>query len=185
MLFLATFQNSQAQIQNNFVTILVQVSADRWVSHGIGGHFSYGFSGFVSPIESFRIGVSAKFSNPTADYDLVGLSESESIRLSAYQVLLVLPLHKFDSGFELDALGGAGFTILSTPEQSISAGGIGTLKIPARSERVNMYSVGLVISKNFTERISANLSPKAVFISPVRISSIGLSIEGGLAIGLF
>jgi hypothetical protein len=176
---------SRSEGLHRSLTVDGSLSISSWQSVGIDDHFAYGLSIFASPMEVLRLGLSGRWANANIGYDFIGSTRSQSLRLSSYQLLLALQFLQLGGGVQLQTAFGAGFAFFSSDGQKIDAGGVGEIEIPARSEQLNLYSIGLIVTKDIGPRVFATLSPKAIFLSPVRISSAGFSIEGGLSIAFF
>jgi hypothetical protein len=152
---------------------------------GLQSHLGYGLSITVPTSDGIMVGIRAVFANPASEFDLVGANGIEQTRLSVYQALCAFRLFQLANVVDLSVLGRLGFMTISTKERLVSAGGFGSIKVPARSNQFATYSFGLNASKELGPHLSAFLSPQLVFLSPVRMSSIGYSIGGGLSVGIF
>lgn len=152
---------------------------------GLEPHPGYGFSIVVSTSDVITVGIRAAFANPTSEFDLIAANGNEPMRLSAYQAQCAFRFVQLSGAFDLSVFGRLGFMTVSTNERLVSAGGFGSIKVPARSDRFRTYSVGLTASRELVPHLSAFLSPEIMFFSPAQLSSIGYSIAGGMSIGLF
>jgi hypothetical protein len=139
---------------------------------------------FVSPTDEITVGVAAGFAEPSSEYDLIGSTGSRQIHLSSYRFEASVRLVPVSKAIDLLATGAFGTLTLRSDPRYISAGGFGTITVPGQSEHFTTYSLGLRISARLTSHLSANLSPELFFVSPVKISSAGYSIGGGLSIGI-
>ncbi len=148
-------------------------------------HMGYDFSVAFFATEGVKIGISTRFANAFPEYDLVNSIGRQEIHLSSYEAFASYRIGNVLASFDLSATGSIGIAIQTTDEQSVSAGAFGFIKVPGRSERAAIYSVGLVASRELFSRVSAFVSSGLSLISPVQISSMGYSIGGGLSLGMF
>jgi hypothetical protein len=155
------------------------------LADGLDSHLGYGLSITVPTSDGILLGVRAVFANPASEFDLIGAQGIEQTRLSVYQALCSFRFFQLANVVDLSVVGRLGFMIISTNERLVPAGGLGSIKVPARSNRFAIYSSGVTASKELGTRLSAFLSPQIIFLSPVQMSSIGYSIGGGLSIGIF
>jgi hypothetical protein len=151
---------------------------------GIMPFFGYGIDLIVFPSDEIQIGASVGFGSPSSEYDLVGSTVSQDLHLSSYQVLAAIQLVSAAGALGLSATGGVGIMTLRSEPHSISAGGFGSITVPSQSDHFTTYSVGLRASSRLSPRVSVYLSPGLLFVSPVRVSSTGYSIGGGMSIGI-
>jgi hypothetical protein len=184
---LALFSNnSGAQIGNSSFYVSPEALWQNILpSEGLGPHLGYGLSIMVPTSNGVVVGIRAIFASPAYEFDLVGANGIEQMRLSVYQALCAVRFLQLANVFELSVFGSLGFMILSAKERLVSAGGFGSITVPARSDRSAIYSTGLTISKELAPRLSVFLSPQLVFVSPAQLSSIGYSIGGGMSVGIF
>ena len=176
---------SHSQPSKSLVMVSPGVFFERLESpQGILPFFGYGIDLMISPSEGIQVGASIGFGAPSSEYDLVGSTVSQDLQLSSYRAMVAVQLVSDAGPLNLSATGGIGMMILRSEQRSISAGGFGSIMIPGQSDHFTTYSFGLRASSRLYPRVSVYVSPELLFVSPVRISSTGYSIGGGLAIGI-
>ena len=154
-------------------------------SKGITSQLGYEFSASFSPFHRLKLGITLGATNSYAEYDLIGKIEREKIRSSIYQMQALFRLLDVPNFIDIDVTSHLGVIVLSSDEHPISIGALGSITIPGRSEHLFAWSMGTVISKSLFSKTSLFLSPQIVFVSPLRLSSAGYSLAGGLSFGIF
>ena len=147
-------------------------------------HFvGYGLTLLFSPSDRLAVGLSAEFAKPSIEYDVVGGTATEDLRL--YSISFAFDFRAIDdTGIRLDLRTRLGLTTVSSDDRTVSVGGFGFVTIPGQNDRNFAWHIGPVVSHEFISRLSLFVSPELVFVSPVQFNHAGYSVEGGLAIGI-
>jgi hypothetical protein len=134
--------------------------------------------------DNVKAGIWGHFAEPTFHYDLIGTQAAQTSNLSVYSCFLELRILRLGQAFSLSSNTSLGVMFLSTKEQQISVGGFGSIRIPSRREQTAISSFGFVLSTGVLSPLTISVSPRLVFVSPMQISSVGYSVQGGMSIGV-
>jgi len=152
-------------------------------SYGLQPAMGLGLSFFVSPFQNLNLGVSAQVARPTATYDIIAGTGEERLQMSLYQICSSVQVADVFS-ITLDVDARLGVLVLSTNPREISAGGLGSITIPAKTDHELAFSLGPTVSKALTSRLRVFLSPAVFYTAPLHLNAAGYLMEGGLSLGI-
>ena len=125
------------------------------------------------------------FGSRTVQYDIVGGTNTLDARTVSYTMMLSARLLGGYEGAELAAVLGGGALFTSVDARTISAGALGTITIPPRSETRALVLAGVSAALPLSPRLAFMLEPTIRLMAPMSSSTLDYSIAGGLRVDLF
>jgi hypothetical protein len=150
---------------------------------GVPGGFNAGISAGVVLGGPFSLSTSLFVGSRTVAYDGLNQSSSLALSVSEYEAHLSAIIAGNPTGPSLSALVGGGIAVSSTEDLSLSAGGLGQVRIPARSDHRGFLASGISALLPISSRTAIVVEP-SVRAYDVRFP-LDFTLTGGLRVGLF
>jgi len=137
-------------------------------------HSAMSYGGAITMSLTSRIGVefNAQFGQSQQDFDVIGGTDILGIRTTFYQLQFQYVVLGFDKFIDVVGTAGIGRVRFTTDAYSVSVGTLGRVSVSERTENRNQFTVGVLLTRQLTSRVSLRLGSEVRFITPLSLSQV-------------
>jgi hypothetical protein len=152
---------------------------------GFNSPFGYGGQVSYSPTNKMKVGLSYSNSSVKKQFDSVGSLDVLNISTSIYRFQLQYRIINVSQSWRLFLNAGFGVITFKTPERQVDLGGLGQMTMPEKTDSGKLYSGGITITKNLSQRVFMQLIPEVFIFKNSGEVKTNFNLAGGIGFGLF
>jgi hypothetical protein len=151
---------------------------------GFDAGFGYGFSASIALTPVFRFSPGVTYSSVSSAYGTYTGTKTVTAHTVTAEANLLFDVLGASPSTTVAVLAGGGIVKSTIPGQTISAGPLGAISIPERSDTRGFFRTGFSVSFPITHRFSMFAEPTLRLIAPVGSSRADYSMTGGLSVAI-
>jgi hypothetical protein len=184
-ILIASLSLCDAQSQDHIFFLSPLVSYDSFRSLGFPNGIEYGAAAGIRLTSTLALAATVALGDRSQPFDLIGGSDQFHVRVIAYGATLEHTFAGEPGSVEAAVLLGGGGVFSAVEKRTVSAGALGVVTIPGRSQTRSFLHAGVRGSIPLTRNVAMTLSPALRVFTPFSSSAADFSIAGGIRVGLF